>query len=114
FQQIQDLRQSKNKELENVLDTFLTEIKEENMILEKQFETETEDSSSKNRLHKVVTEKSMTNPLVQTKEDEYAPSIQGQVYQLYYEGIPVDEIAKQLGRGKTEIDLMIKFKGNMK
>lgn len=42
-------------------------------------------------------------------EDVIETSLEGQVLQLHREGKTVSEIAKQLSRGKTEVDLLIKL-----
>lgn len=43
------------------------------------------------------------------KEDIVETSLESQILQLAREGKSVDEIAKQLNRGKTEVDLLIKM-----
>lgn len=49
--------------------------------------------------------------LIEEKEtkDMIETSIEGQVLQLFHEGKSPEEIAKQLNRGKTEVDLYIKL-----
>lgn len=44
-------------------------------------------------------------------EDVIETTLEGQVLQLAHEGKSIDEIAKQLNRGKTEVELLIKLNG---
>lgn len=48
----------------------------------------------------------------QEKEDIIETSIESQMMRLAQEGKSVDEIAKKLNRGKTEVELMLKWNQN--
>ncbi|MFS0656302.1 Swarming motility protein SwrB [Bacillus sp. 179-C3.3 HS] len=50
-----------------------------------------------------------TTPSVNEKEDTF----QDQVKALYDRGLTLDEIAKELKTGKTEIELLLKFSGKL-
>ncbi|QST01611.1 hypothetical protein IMZ31_08665 [Pontibacillus sp. ALD_SL1] len=52
-------------------------------------------------------------PPVPDERDHYQPSIESSVFQMYNEGATVEEIAKQLDRGTTEIELTLKFHSRM-
>lgn len=121
FQQLNALKQSKNDDLEHMLDTFLQEIREENEALRHQVK----EKSNHKTTAKVAEKKSYytkkEEPVaklemleMEEKKDDFTPTIQGQVYQLLDEGLAVEEIAKRLNRGKTEIELIVKFKEQIK
>lgn len=42
-----------------------------------------------------------------------APTLEDQLFMMKQEGISVDEMAKRLNKGKTEIELLLKFRENM-
>lgn len=111
---MQALKQSKNIEMKELMDGFLTEIREENNRLKRglyeQKQSENQQPSMNDTLVKTEAPKQHVELPVEEKKDEFSPSIQGQVYQLYDQGVPIEEIAKRLDRGKTEIQLMVKFK----
>jgi|SRR5699024_4977775 len=46
---------------------------------------------------------------IHEKEDSIETSIESQIMRLAQEGKSIDEIAKQLNRGKTEVELMLKL-----
>ena len=50
-----------------------------------------------------------SNSVLELKEDKLETSLEAQVFQLAKQGISIEEIAKKLNRGKTEIELMIKL-----
>ncbi|SDB88936.1 hypothetical protein SAMN05421734_102195 [Pelagirhabdus alkalitolerans] len=46
------------------------------------------------------------------EQDTYEQSFAGEVLSLYSQGYTTDEIAQQLNRGKTEVELLVKFQQN--
>ncbi|GGC97147.1 coupling factor for flagellin transcription and translation [Pontibacillus salipaludis] len=52
-------------------------------------------------------------PPVPDEQDHYQPSIESTVLQMYNEGATIEEIAKRLDRGTTEIELTLKFHSRM-
>lgn len=52
-------------------------------------------------------------PPVPGEQDHYQPSIESTVFQMYNEGATIEEIAKRLDRGTTEIELTLKFHSRM-
>ena len=117
FQQLQVLKQSNNQEMKDLLDTFLKEMKEENQQLQRQvneIQSQSDTSTVSGGMKEEPTDHPLSSePPVEEKYDDFSPSIQGQVYQLYDQGLSIEDIAKRLDRGKTEVELMIKFKKNL-
>ncbi|QTM99438.1 hypothetical protein ERJ70_09055 [Sediminibacillus dalangtanensis] len=48
-------------------------------------------------------------PMPEVQQDTVEESVTAKVYSLYDQGYTVDEIAKKLDKGKTEVELMVKF-----
>ncbi|SDL73359.1 DUF6115 domain-containing protein [Sediminibacillus halophilus] len=48
-------------------------------------------------------------PIPEVQQDTVEESVTAKVYSLYDQGYTVDEIAKKLDKGKTEVELMVKF-----
>ncbi|WP_026570339.1 DUF6115 domain-containing protein [Sediminibacillus sp. JSM 1682029] len=48
-------------------------------------------------------------PIPEVQQDTIEESVTAKVYSLYDQGYTVDEIAKKLDKGKTEVELMVKF-----
>lgn len=110
------------KEVENMLANFTERIRSENEKLEQKLH----ENKLKQRMtheytppipaetaHKVSNIKTTTydKPAIKQPkmEDVVETSLEGQVLSLAKAGKSVDEIAKQLNRGKTEVELMIKL-----
>lgn len=107
-------KHANNQETEAILHQFLEDIKHENVVLEQKLSklSRAEDykSSTKNEMPSQE-ESFFSKKSLQKDAETYEPSLQGQVHQLYAAGMPIENIAKQLGRGKAEVELMIKFEG---
>ncbi|MGM8364110.1 helix-turn-helix domain-containing protein [Virgibacillus sp. W0181] len=117
LKQLRMLKQDSTEEMEKIFDAYLQEIKEENRSLQleinesKQAEQRRKQPhASNNSSHQ---RKIVNNyiPLDSNKPptDFVETSLQSQILQLYDEGLSVDEIAKKLNCGKTEVDLTIKM-----
>ncbi|UFU01052.1 hypothetical protein KO561_09005 [Radiobacillus kanasensis] len=79
---------------------------EKNSIVEK------EEEAKKSNLVELPSDESdaYSPPTELPMEDIVEQSLQSKVYQLHDQGYTVEEIAKRLDCGKTEVDLMLKFK----
>lgn len=117
FQQIQLLKQDKTKELTDLFETYLKEIRSENRRLESEIDIST---ISKERNEKLtndmdITEKDITNfgendkadLKIDAIHDQFETSIDAKILQLHHQGMEVTEIAQTLNCGKTEAALII-------
>lgn len=131
-------QRNQSKEMEELLSAYLYEMKEENDRLFSLLQTEQEPTSSipdrglsdknsevdnkKYRTPKKNDPRLPGSPVPKTNHDYlYTPPVQSfeedsfekstslQVYTLYKEGESIENIAKKLNCGKTEIELMLKF-----
>lgn len=120
FQQIQSLKQVKTKEVTDLFEHYLQEIKQENRRLETKV-----TSNHSYDLHKdmvqpapntiphernsaIINEEKHILP-TEAINDHYEASLEAQILQLHDQGNPIEEIAKKLDCGKTEAALVIKF-----
>lgn len=58
------------------------------------------------------TESVMQSDNSQRAKEEIPSSMEDQVFMMKRQGLNVEDIAKKLGKGKTEIELMLKFRQN--
>jgi hypothetical protein len=58
------------------------------------------------------TESVMQSDNSQRAKEEIPSSMEDQVFMMKKQGLNVEDIAKRLGKGKTEIELMLKFRQN--
>ncbi|GAE91597.1 hypothetical protein JCM21714_550 [Gracilibacillus boraciitolerans JCM 21714] len=117
-----------NQQVRNVEDTlaiYLVELKEENDRFMQQFERidSTEANNEETDNHKKEYTKSVSPPLQQPQQEpEYQPistigmekdtvenSTTATILHLHDKGYTIDEIAKKLDKGKTEVELLLKF-----
>lgn len=110
------MKYSEQKEITALMQQFIEEIKLENEVLEQQLSKQVRHEGK--RADTVETSKADEQTITIKKPSDdvaeaYEPSLEGQVYQLYESGMRTEEIAKHLERGKTEVELMIKFKENL-
>jgi len=117
FQQIQLLKQDNTKELTDLFETYLKEIRRENRRLESKIDISTfsnERNEKPNKL-KDVTEENIpifdendkTELKIDTIHDQFETSLDAKILQLYHQGMEVTEIAQTLNCGKTEAALII-------
>ncbi|MFC4557143.1 DUF6115 domain-containing protein [Virgibacillus kekensis] len=126
FKQLQSSKSGDSREIIELMDTYLEEIREENRILEIKLR---EQNPNNNR----VTEQRVTGDTYMSQKEaatshsqkaeenqDYLPNIskvtdapemsqQAQILQLHSKGLSSDEIAKSLNCGKTEVELILKF-----
>jgi len=119
FQQIQSLKQDNAKELTDLFETYLREIRSENRRLESEIGSETLQPKQikvpKKNVPNIIKETDITNiaevddPVLKTDtiDDTFETSLEAQILQLYHQGIEVTEIAQKLNCGKTEAALII-------
>lgn len=131
YQQLQQMKQTKENESQQIVQQFIAEIKEENKHLQAQItaqyaspdvhenqqlkdESNMTSHSTTSRTIPTEQEKSMKHidsiiELTDNKHEQTEVSFEGKVLQLYQQGFDVDQIAKQLNSGRTEVDLIIKL-----
>ncbi|MFQ3543305.1 hypothetical protein Q7A53_04410 [Halobacillus rhizosphaerae] len=121
-----ELKQQKvASEIEDLFTSYLMEIKEENermtdLLRSKEREPHASNNSSppvdSSSEHwstiksPVEEQKDYVPPAPDSTDESYQPTLQSQVLLLKDQGLSNDQIAKRLNRGKTEIELVIKFK----
>lgn len=99
---------------------YLAEMKEENRILEKRIaerdNTNIPQNVTVSPVKKDVEQKAAPLPdyLSQTNGVVYniGTSFQARILQWHHQGLTIDEIARKLGSGKTEAELIIKLHAN--
>lgn len=131
YQQLQQMKQTKENESQQIVQQFIAEIKEENKHLQAQItaqyaspdvhenqqlkdESNMISHSTTSRTIPTEQEKPMKHidsiiELTDNKHEQTEVSFEGKVLQLYQQGFDVDQIAKQLNSGRTEVDLIIKL-----
>ncbi|NSL51157.1 coupling factor for flagellin transcription and translation [Calidifontibacillus erzurumensis] len=122
------------KEIEELFQSYLNEMKEENKKLLaylkkddgtnkqvhlKQNRIEVQKDKLENSVQKVERTTSINKnnyneenfvPPVIHQQDKLDQSLESQVVFLFDKGLKVEEIAKKLNKGKTEIELLLKFR----
>ncbi|KFZ41724.1 hypothetical protein CS060_00170 [Anoxybacillus flavithermus] len=102
------------REMETMMTTYLMQFKEENERFVKQI------TSSSIRQHSRSLRKEQMSPPVEhvvdrielsttSAEEQSAESLVSEALKLQQQGKTIDEIAKILKRGKTEMELLLKF-----
>ncbi|MGM0522526.1 MAG: DUF6115 domain-containing protein [Bacillota bacterium] len=133
YQSEQQKFQEEKKELEQLLMSYLIEMKEENdrlldvvqNIPQQQSEPKAKEKSASASFNQenmqtetVIASETDTKeepeytPLVDAIEDEpvaYKKSYQAEIIDRYAQGESPEKIAKAMNRGKTEVELIIKF-----
>jgi hypothetical protein len=107
------------REIVNLMESYLEDIKHENIALQQ----ELSKTQSTNHVNP-KTEENMVPPTIndientdnslpildeQQVNDQVEVSLQSRILKLYQEGTSMEEIARKLGCGKTEVELIIKF-----
>lgn len=124
YQQIGNLKSERSRETEVLLSRFLDEIKQENRQLQQQLQQENKKEQNtatiKSQAKYEPEQTAEVNkependisefpPIPIATEDKVETSIESQVFQMHQKGISTETIAKQLNRGKTEVELLIKL-----
>lgn len=106
-----------NNEPFEIIEKSLTTQEMENLLPK----YDDENTSEKNIQNKVYTNptilkqengKTETKSTIKVKDDLYVQSLSAQVLLLQKKGDSIEQIAKKLGKGKTEIELLLKFRQN--
>lgn len=123
-----ELRQQEiAREIEGMFSSYLLEIKEENRRMSewmKEKPSSPQEGTTKEDRKRVEeanitegaeedlsddTDDEYAPPVPDSLEAVYQPSVPSQILDLREKGYSLNEIAKELGRGKTEIELLLKF-----
>lgn len=136
YKQIQQLKKSKNSELHTVAEQFIAEIKEENKRLQERLSQHTHSTTSKETNNTVEPSQNSYEPishtpsqptkaspnskthhisdLAETRHEEMELSLESKILQLYQKGLNIDQIAKQLKCGRTEVELIVHLQQQLK
>lgn len=122
---MQELKLERSRHTEVLLSRFLDEIKHENRQLQQQLKQQPRRESEQEQtdipektvkekkqasfMKETVKEESEFPPIPVEKEDRVETSVESKMFQMYQKGIPIEKIAKQMNRGKTEVELFIKL-----
>ncbi len=126
YQHIQTLKSSQATEIDQMLNDFIKQIKLENQALQKSLSHPTEkgiknddgqnkELENEQMLDKVAKKELFdhlqinTDQLVTKPTDQVETSLQSKVIYLHDQGHSIENIAKKLNCGKTEVELLIKF-----
>lgn len=114
------------KEIEELLAVYLLEIREENDKMIKLIDQQAKQKPQPNAKQEKVVSQTPRNPVIKSSKQEVKyqeyqpfmpveeetvvePSFAAQVLSLSERGDSIETIAKKLNRGKTEVELLIKF-----
>jgi|SRR5690606_7483440 rRNA maturation endonuclease Nob1 len=121
YKQLVTNKSSNTQEIVSLMESYLEEIKNENKLLEEELSragdktiTKPGPSSLKENSNSILDQEdvNVSIDLTDTGEavrDEIEVSTSSRILKLYKEGNSVEEIARKLGCGKTEVELIIKF-----
>jgi len=122
FQQYKKGNALESKEIIELMETYLEEIKEENNRLQNyihSLEREKDNAPAKTAAKSELPaegnkeEESFALSLAEKMNDHIEASLEAKVLQLHQQGKSLEEIAKTLNCGKTEAELIIKFQQKM-
>ncbi|RDW19507.1 hypothetical protein CWR48_07240 [Oceanobacillus arenosus] len=134
YQQVQSFKKEDTTEVMELFETYLLEIKEENNRLQEELNSSSSSNNTSWKSHAVSEDKMNHDPVPQKEvsqepqdtidtpiidekvHDVMETSLEAKILQLHHQGMSIMEIAQQLNRGKTEVELFIKMykknKGN--
>lgn len=104
-------KESTSSDMIELFDMYLAEVREENKRLEKTL-LEKELNEPAGEINEVTTEKKVDEPYTLPKIDDnvrFETSLQAKILQLHDQGMSNEDIARKLGNGKTEVDLIVKL-----
>ncbi|MFD1850356.1 DUF6115 domain-containing protein [Oceanobacillus bengalensis] len=119
YWQIQSLKNTDSSEINDLLKSYVQEIKDENKRLqntlnEKASNKEVSLPDSAGTKLDVTIEEEVPVPFKEDVVQDYVEaSLESKVLGLYHQGLSVTEIAKKLDCGKTEAELIINLNRNM-
>lgn len=124
---VRSLKEKKLADIQQLFDTYITKIKEENDRLQDKILSlsptqershQPDDTTVKNtkankeQMSRVNDIKAPHQTLTQPTDhirDTYEPSLQANILRMHDQGYSEEEIAKSLNCGKTEVELIVKF-----
>ncbi|WP_382357290.1 DUF6115 domain-containing protein [Lentibacillus kimchii] len=115
FKQVQSLQQDNAREVTELLEQSLQDIKQENRELEHTLAAtgnDTKPAGEKESSKQPETEGETKNPYTPETDsvtDETALSLEAKILQLHDKGFSIEEIARQHNCGHTEAELIIKM-----
>lgn len=127
FKQGQHSNSNQMNEINQLMHSYLTKIQQENNDLQEALHKEsnltqekpdknefitpdiTELTDEKKDTQEVVEEQWDPVSIIESSEDTVETSLESHVLQLYRDGMSVDEIARMLHCGTTEVSLIIQF-----
>ncbi|WP_026906146.1 helix-turn-helix domain-containing protein [Paucisalibacillus globulus] len=112
---------STSSDIVELMESYLDEIKQENQSLQEQLSKNEEESNPREVI--LTPEKNINSfpiqedlndgyqiPVLEEQvQDNIEVSQQSRILKLYAEGTSIEEIARKLGCGKTEVELILKF-----
>lgn len=107
------------KEIEDLFQSYLMEMKEENEKLLNYIDKPTKSpimarEKVTQQIYQTPKGKTKTKeytPPVPTTQERFEPTLNSKVVLLHEQGFKTEEIAQKLNKGKTEIELILKFNG---
>src|SRR5690625_1886899 len=120
------MKRNEVDDIQSMFEHYLNEIKQENIRLQADIRSENQSvhrnynykqldiqqtNDEKNDQH--MKSEQPLSQTIETIDDTYEMSLQAHILQLYDQGYQVDEIAKQLNCGKTEVELTVKVHKNI-
>jgi rRNA maturation endonuclease Nob1 len=124
YKQLVTNKSSNTQEIVSLMESYLEEIKNENKLLQEELSrtgnrtiTKPDPSRDKDMTNSISDKEDVIDNihLIDTGEavrDELEVSLSSRILKLYGEGSSVEDIARKLGCGKTEVELIIKFHEN--
>lgn len=124
YYQLQSLKKANNEDITQLMGTYLDEIKYENERLQLQLKASPHNQEKQAKNSSIQFPPPPTQQVTHHEQEETVgkwtehieredkaetPSIESQVLQLHEQGLSTEDIAKQLGCGKTEVALIINF-----
>lgn len=121
FQQLQNLKKQDSQEIMELMETYLQEVKDENSRLQQEFQTMKQIEQANAQVKMVASEKDLSVTDSQPEElrevilpendagDTIEASLESRVLQLYHSGVSANDIARKIGCGKTEVEIIIKL-----
>ncbi|KEF39904.1 hypothetical protein M670_00928 [Schinkia azotoformans MEV2011] len=116
--EIEERQAEIQKEIEDLFQSYLLEMKEEN---EKLLNLIDKSKPPINKREKVTQQSYQTQekpkpkeytPPMPSAQDRFEQSLNSKVVLLHEQGFKAEEIAQKLNKGKTEIELILKFNGS--
>lgn len=123
FQQLKNAKKQDMNEIMELFDTYLQEVKDENNRLQQVLRDHNQRSDNMYQQVKPTKqpeiemdefEQLQAIPIPDAVGDTVTASLESRVLQMHNQGLPIDEIARNLNCGKTEVEIIIKLREKMK